>query len=89
MFIKKQFEVGQKMLLYNSRLKLMSGKLRSRWIGPFVVTIVFLHGAVEIKKLDSNETFKVNGHILKIFCEGEIVPYLGCFNLNLNVYTDG
>ena len=33
---KKDFVVGQKVLLYNSRLKLMSGKLRSKWIGPFV-----------------------------------------------------
>ena len=31
----KQFEVGQKVLLYDSRLKLMLGKLRSKWIGPF------------------------------------------------------
>ncbi|KAK8675809.1 hypothetical protein V6N13_033872 [Hibiscus sabdariffa] len=89
MLIKKQFEIGQKVLLYNSRLKLMPGKLRSRWLGPFVVTNIFPHGAVEIKKLDSDETFKVNGHRLKIFYEGEIVPYLGGFNLDHPVYTDG
>ena len=41
--------VGQKVLLYNSRLGLMSGKLRSKWIGPFVVTNVFPYGTVEIK----------------------------------------
>ena len=39
---KKDFVVGQKVLLYNSRLGLMSGKLRSKWIGPFVVTMFFL-----------------------------------------------
>ncbi|KAK4381837.1 Retrovirus-related Pol polyprotein from transposon.6 [Sesamum angolense] len=33
--LRKQFDIGQKVLLYNSRLKLMPGKLRSRWIGPF------------------------------------------------------
>ncbi|KAL4319882.1 hypothetical protein GQ457_18G015000 [Hibiscus cannabinus] len=87
MLIKKQFEVGQKVLLYNSRLKLMPGKFRSRWLGPFVVTSVFPHGAVEIKKLDSDETFKGNGHRLKIFHECEIVPYLDGFNLDLPVYT--
>ena len=38
--------VGQKVLLYNSRLGLMSGKLRSKWIGPFVVTNVFPYGTV-------------------------------------------
>ena len=44
MIIKKDFTVGQKMLFYNSRLGLMSGKLRSKWIGPFVVTNVFPYG---------------------------------------------
>ncbi|KAL0442216.1 UNVERIFIED_CONTAM: Retrovirus-related Pol polyprotein from transposon.6 [Sesamum radiatum] len=33
--LRKQFDIGQKVLLYNSPLKLMPGKLRSRWIGPF------------------------------------------------------
>eukprot|EP00257_Ricinus_communis_P016573 XP_015574781.1 uncharacterized protein LOC107261261 [Ricinus communis] len=47
--IRKQFKIGQKVLLYNSRLKLMPGKFHSRWIGPFVVTNVFPYGAVEIK----------------------------------------
>ncbi|XP_028223537.1 uncharacterized protein LOC114405046 [Glycine soja] len=48
MIVKKDFVVGQKVLLYNSRLGLMSGKLRSKWIGPFVVTNVFPYGTVEI-----------------------------------------
>lgn len=69
MISRKQFEVGQKVLLYNSRLKLMPGKLRSRWIGPFVVTKVFSYGAVEIKSLDTDKVFKVNGHRLKLFHE--------------------
>ncbi|XP_068323129.1 uncharacterized protein, partial [Pyrus communis] len=44
----KTFTVGQKVLLFNSRLRLFPGKLRSKWIGPFVVTNVFPHGAVQI-----------------------------------------
>ena len=36
--IKREFKIGQKVLLYNSRLKLFSGKLKSRWTGPFEVT---------------------------------------------------
>ena len=35
--IRKEFAVGQKVLLYHSRLRLFPGKLRSRWLGPFVV----------------------------------------------------
>ncbi|XP_015960793.1 uncharacterized protein LOC107484770 [Arachis duranensis] len=36
----RKFEEGQKVLLYNSRLKLFPGKLKSRWSGPFLVTKV-------------------------------------------------
>ena len=49
MISKKHFVVGQKVLLYHSRLKLFPGKLRSRWVDPFVITNVFHHGAVETK----------------------------------------
>ncbi|XP_050387219.1 uncharacterized protein LOC126803454, partial [Argentina anserina] len=41
MIRKKHFVVGQKVLLFNSRLRLFPGKLRSRWLGPFVVTNIF------------------------------------------------
>ncbi|BBN69508.1 transposable element gene [Prunus dulcis] len=63
--LRKTFEKGQKVLLFNSRLKLFPGKLRSRWIGPFVITNVFNHGAVEIQNIKDGSTFKVNGHRLK------------------------
>ncbi|XP_038713420.1 uncharacterized protein LOC120007291 [Tripterygium wilfordii] len=66
---KKTFEVGQKVLLFDSRLKLFPGKLRSRWCGPFVVTNVFSHGAVEIQNPKTGSIFKVNGHRLKPYLE--------------------
>ncbi|XP_073125943.1 uncharacterized protein [Henckelia pumila] len=74
--LRKQFTVGQKVLLFNSRLKLIPGKLRSQWIGPFVVTHVFPYGAVEIKSLDTEKNFKVNGHRLKVYLEDESVSYM-------------
>jgi len=37
-------------LLYKSKLGHMSGKLRSTWEGPFIVTKIFPYGAVEIKE---------------------------------------
>jgi len=40
---------GQKVLLYDSRLHLFQGKLRSRWTGPSVIVRVFPHRAIEIK----------------------------------------
>ena len=67
---RKQFLIGQKVLLYQTRLKLFPGKLRSKWIGPFVVTNVFSYGAVEIQSLETNKIFKVNSHRLKLFYEG-------------------
>ncbi|XP_038697215.1 uncharacterized protein LOC119994952 [Tripterygium wilfordii] len=65
----KEFFSGQKVLLYNSRLKLFPGKLRSRWYGPFQVVRVYPHGAVDIKNLKTGNEFKVNGHRLKPYLE--------------------
>ncbi|XP_020417999.1 uncharacterized protein LOC109948709 [Prunus persica] len=66
---RKTFEIGQKVLLFNSRLRLFPGKLRSRWYGPFVVINVFPHGAVEIQNDKTGNIFKVNGHRLKPYYE--------------------
>ncbi|XP_026451098.1 uncharacterized protein LOC113351298 [Papaver somniferum] len=66
---RKQFTVGQKVLLFNSRLNLFPGKLKSRWIGPFVVLNMFSHGAVEIRSLLTGKDLKVNGHRLKPYYE--------------------
>ncbi|XP_042758122.1 uncharacterized protein LOC111902501 [Lactuca sativa] len=67
---RKIFEIGQKVLLYDSRFKWFFGKLRSRWIGPFIVTNIFDHDAIEIKSNKTGKVFKVNGHRLKVFYEG-------------------
>ena len=64
MIRKKHFVVGQKVLLFNSRLRLFPGKLRSRWLGPFVVTNVFPSGAIQIKSIVHGKEFTVNGHRL-------------------------
>ena len=61
----KTFEKGQKVWLFNSRLKLFPGKLKSKWSGPYEVVEVSPHGAVEIKDEKGGESFKVNGHRLK------------------------
>ncbi|XP_024190608.1 uncharacterized protein LOC112194626 [Rosa chinensis] len=65
----KAFVVGQKVLLFHSRLKLFPGKLKSRWIRPFVVTHVFPHGAIQIRSEATGNEFKVNGHRLKPYYE--------------------
>ena len=50
-------------------LKKFPGKLRSRWVGPFVITNIFPHGAVEIQSAKTGNVFKVNGHRLKPYYE--------------------
>nr|GEZ43515.1 reverse transcriptase domain-containing protein [Tanacetum cinerariifolium] len=42
------FNVGDRVLLFNSRLKIFSGKLKTRWSGPFTITKVFPYGTVEL-----------------------------------------
>ena len=66
---KKEFKQGEKVLLFNAKLRLFPGKLRSRWSGPFLVTKVYDHGAIEIQDLKTEKSFKVNGHRLKHYYE--------------------
>ena len=87
MISRKELKVGQKVLLYHSRLHLFPGKLRSRWIGHFVATNVFPHGAVEIQSLAIFKVFKVNGHRLKPFFE-EQVENVAKLDLENPIYTD-
>ncbi|XP_021751219.1 uncharacterized protein LOC110716875 [Chenopodium quinoa] len=70
---KKEFCVGDKVLLYNSKMKLFPGKLMSRWSGPFLVQSVLPNGVVEISSLDSSSFFKVNAHRLKRYFDGVFV----------------
>ncbi|KAL6310927.1 hypothetical protein AAG906_041227 [Vitis piasezkii] len=56
-------------LLYDSRLHIFPGKLKSRWIGPFIIHQVHSNGVVELLNSNITDTFKVNGHRLKPFME--------------------
>jgi len=58
---RKNFAPGDNVLLYNSRLHIFAGKLKTRWSGPFIVRTVFPHGVVVIVDPKSNTEFKVNG----------------------------
>ena len=53
------------MLLYDSKLHLFPGKLKSRWIGPFTIQEVYLNGSVDLLNSKDNRVFKVNGQRLK------------------------
>ncbi|GKC75559.1 hypothetical protein Tco_1126333 [Tanacetum coccineum] len=52
------FNVGDRVLLFNSRLKIFSGKLKTRWSGPFTITKVFPYGTIELSQPDGPNFFK-------------------------------
>ena len=64
--------VGDNVLLFNNRLKLFPGKLKSRWTGPYEITKVFSFRAVEVTHPDKR-TFKVNGQRLKLYIDGGVL----------------
>ncbi|XP_010684307.1 uncharacterized protein LOC104898873 [Beta vulgaris subsp. vulgaris] len=68
--VRREFKEGDLVLLFNSRLKLFPGKLRSRWSGPFKDCKVFPYGSVELWNRQDG-TFKVNGHRLKHYRAGD------------------
>ncbi|XP_070008745.1 uncharacterized protein [Nicotiana sylvestris] len=65
--VERNFNPGDMVLLYNSRLRLFPSKLRSRWSGPFRVVEFFPSGAVEIATEKDSHTFRVNGQRLKLY----------------------
>ncbi|GKD58618.1 reverse transcriptase domain-containing protein [Tanacetum coccineum] len=67
------FNVGDRVLLFNSRLKIFSGKLKTRWSGPFTITKVFPYGTIELCQPDG-PNFKVNGHRVKHYFGEDFPP---------------
>ena len=48
-FEKHDFMVGDLVFLFISRLSLFMGKLMSKWTGPYLITQLFPHEAVELE----------------------------------------
>nr|GFB03747.1 reverse transcriptase domain-containing protein [Tanacetum cinerariifolium] len=64
------FNVGDQVLLFNSRLKIFLGKLKSRWSSPFTISKIYPYGTAKLIHLDSCN-FKVNCHRLKHYHGGD------------------
>ena len=62
--LRREFKAGEQVLLYNSRLKLFLGKLKSRWSGSYTIVTSTPFGAVTLKTNSVSE-LKVNGQVLK------------------------
>ena len=58
--LRKEFKEGDKVLIFNSRLKLFPSKLRSRWSALVTVTSITPYGAVGVQS-ENGQEFKVNG----------------------------
>jgi hypothetical protein len=69
--IKREFNVGDKVLLYRSRLRFFAGKLLSKWEGPYVIVEVYRSGAIKIDSLKDDATQVVNGQRLKHYISGD------------------
>ena len=77
MIEKREFAVEDLVLLFNSWLYLFLGKLKSKWTGPFLITKVFPHGAVDLEnKVSAKFTFnvqRINIYLGKAECFHEVV----------------
>ncbi|XP_075077272.1 uncharacterized protein LOC142164007 [Nicotiana tabacum] len=74
--LKREFKTGDLVLLFNSRLKLFPGKIKSKWSGPFKVVNASPYGAVELESTDGSQTFKVNGQRIKHYLGTDGEKYL-------------
>nr|GEY55890.1 reverse transcriptase domain-containing protein [Tanacetum cinerariifolium] len=79
------FNVGDQVLLFKSRLKIFSRKLKTRWSGPFTITCVFPYGTIELSQ-PNGLNFKVNGHRVKHYFSGytpsNVAPDLHTFPMD-------
>ena len=71
--LKREFNIGDKVLLYRSRLRFFAGKLLSKWEGPFVVEEFYRSGAIKINNFQVTNPQVVNGQRLKHYLSGD--PY--------------
>ena len=67
---KREFNVGDYVLLYNSRLRFFPGKLLSKWEGPYIIEEVYRSGATKINNFAGTNPKVVNGQRIKHYISG-------------------
>lgn len=70
--LKREFKVGYQVLLFNWRLRLFLGKLKSKSTGPYEIKDVRPYGAIFLVGKDGME-FTVNGEQCKSYLANEVV----------------
>ena len=71
----KKFHLGQQVLLFNLRLRLFPGKLKSKWSWPFIIKEVRRHRAVEFvdpREENFEKKWIINGQRLKLYNGGQL-----------------
>ncbi|GJZ94380.1 hypothetical protein Tco_0666583 [Tanacetum coccineum] len=68
------FNIGDQVLLFNSRLKIFSKKLKSRWSGPFTITEVYPYGTAKLSHTDGSNFQRQNCTSLKHYYGGDTPP---------------
>ena len=68
--IRKEFQPGDLVLVYDSKLHIFPGKFKSRWFGPFTIKRILSNGAFEVQSA-SEGIFSVNGQRLKHYRMGD------------------
>ncbi|XP_025616893.1 uncharacterized protein [Arachis hypogaea] len=68
--LKREFKPEQQVLLYNSRLKIFPGKLKSKWTSPYLITKVLPYGSLKLLDEATKDTITANGHRAKHYLEG-------------------
>ncbi|GJZ80367.1 reverse transcriptase domain-containing protein [Tanacetum coccineum] len=68
--MRKEFKHGNKVLHFHSKYKFKQPKLRSRWLGLYIVKHQYASGYVKLYGKDG-KTFIVNGHRLTLYHEEE------------------
>ena len=67
---KREFNVGDYVLLYNSRLRFFVGKLLPKWEGPYIIEEVYCSGAIKINNAEGPNPKVVNGQRIKHYISG-------------------
>ena len=70
MIQKREFNVGDYVLLFNSRLRFFAGKLLSKWECPYVIEEVYHSGAIKINNFEGTSPRVVNGRRIKHYISG-------------------
>ena len=76
---KREFNVGDYVLLFNSHLRFFVEKLLSKWEGPYVIEEVYCSGTVKINNFEGTNPKVVNGQRIKHYISGNSI------NVEINV----